>query len=426
LERENFLFIITDIKLEDGSGYEILEKSKQKNVLTPVIGITGYVDELEDTYMSINFDALIRKPLHLQDFLKKLNEVNSTYFQVFFYGSFSEFREASPETSDKKMVVFTTEEYAVDVQEYLEEKQLNSFGVVVPGFIYRSNVFESGIMTMFISKKATELKLCDSASLFDSDPEGTKSHLIFYDVCTLDLDEFCDKYGKKLESNYVLGVGCGDKYLRRGPALFDKKGFHDKSCLVISTSRRIYSESFLGLKTRGKPLTVEREGDVIKKINGENAGEYYLQLYQACEKDSVSDIYQIGIKYPFGFFDEDKKLTVRIPVDASEKGFRFIGGYTPGSKSYILQYDKNRAMDKLDELLTDFRIKERIDVPVITYCYGRYIGNREMFSLFELKKIFEHFPDTNFGFLSHGEIISGKNDKYKMQNYSVILSNIEV
>uniref|UniRef100_UPI0023555643 response regulator n=1 Tax=Flexistipes sinusarabici TaxID=2352 RepID=UPI0023555643 len=37
LERENFLFIITDIKLEDGSGYEVLEKAKRKNVLTPVI-----------------------------------------------------------------------------------------------------------------------------------------------------------------------------------------------------------------------------------------------------------------------------------------------------------------------------------------------------------------------------------------------------
>ncbi|TYB34481.1 MAG: response regulator, partial [Flexistipes sinusarabici] len=213
LEREDFLFIITDIKLEDGSGYEVLEKAKRKNVLTPVIGITGYVDELEDTYMSINFDALIRKPLHLQGFLKKLNEVNSKFFQIFFYGSFGEFREASPETSDKKMVVFTTEEYAAEVREYLKEKQLDSFGAVVPGFIYRSKVFENGIMTMFISHRATEIKLCDSGSLIVSDPENTKSHLVFYDVCTLDLEDFNDEYGKVFEDEYVLGIGCGDKYL---------------------------------------------------------------------------------------------------------------------------------------------------------------------------------------------------------------------
>ena len=384
------------------------------------------MDELEDTYMSINFDALIRKPLHLQGFLKKLNEVNSKFFQIFFYGSFGEFREASPETSDKKMVVFTTEEYAAEVREYLKEKQLDSFGAVVPGFIYRSKVFENGIMTMFISHRATEIKLCDSGSLIVSDPENTKSHLVFYDVCTLDLEDFNDEYGKVFEDEYVLGIGCGDKYLRKGPALFDKKGFYDKSCLVISTSRRIYSESFLGLKTVGEPLVVEKKGNIIKKINGKDACEYYLRLYQTYENDSVSNIYQAGIKYPFGFIDEDKQLIARVPVNDSEEGFRFIGGYTTCSSSYILQYDKDRAMSELDELLKYFRIKERIDMPVITYCYGRYTGNKDNFSFSELKKIFEYFPDINFGFLSHGEIISSKQDKYKMQNYSVILSNIEV
>jgi len=118
------------------------------------------------------------------------------------------------------MVIFTTEEYAVEVQEYLKEKKLDSFGVVVPGFIYRSKIFENGIMTMFISHRATEVKICDIRSLIDSDPENTKSHLVFYDVCTLDLEDFCEEYGKMFQDDYVLGVGCGDKYLKKRSSSF--------------------------------------------------------------------------------------------------------------------------------------------------------------------------------------------------------------
>jgi len=184
--------------------------------------------------------------------------------------------------------------------------------------------------------------------------------------------------------------------------------------------------TFWGLKRVGEPLEIEKENNVIKKINGENASEYYLRLFQTYENDSVSDIYQVGIKYPFGFIDEDRELIVRVPVDSSEEGFRFIGEYKTGNRGYVLQYDKDRAMTDLDELLKYFRIKEKIEVPVIAYCYGRYIENKDNFSVSELKKIFEYFPKINFGFLSHGEIIRSKHRKYKMQNYSVILSNIEV
>jgi len=391
-----------------------------------VIGITGYIEEIENTYMTINFDLVVKKPIKFEDFLKQINEIISKFFQIFFFKNYKQFESADIDKINKKSFVLTTEENAEDVQHYLNQKNLDIVGAVVPGFLYNSNIYEKGIMLVQMSSRASGVNICSMSDMNKSDLTSDYSVMVFYDVGTGDLESFCNNYERIFSDRYVLGIGCGDKHLTGVPSIFDKNGFYENSCIVLMTSRRLYSEYFLGLNAAAGPLGIIGDKNVVLKINNNNAYDFYMDFYEKTEGEKADSIQVAGLKYPFGFLDNDNTYVPRVPMERVNGGFRFIGDLKSNFEGYLLKYDETNSGEKLEEFLKYFRIKEKVAVPFITYCYGRYVGNKDRFSIKELKTIFKYFEKSNVGVLSHGEIVNRQNNIYRMLNYSVILSNFEV
>lgn len=426
IDREEFFFVVTDIMLGDGSGFEILEKVKFKSAWTPVIGITGYIEEIENTYMTINFDLLVKKPINFEDFLQKINDISNKFFQFFFFENYEQFENADIDKINKKSFVLTTEEYAEDVQHYLNNKNLDTVGAVLPGFLYNSNIYEKGILLVLMSSRVSGVNICSMSNMNKSDLTSDSSAMVFYDAVTGDFESFCNSYGDIFKGKYALGIGCGDKHLTDAPSVFDKNGFYANSCILFMTSRRLYSEYFLGLNAAAGPLSIIGDKNAVLKINNNNAYDFYMDFYEKTEGKKAESIQVAGLKYPFGFLDNDNTYVPRVPMERVNAGFSFIGDLKSNFEGYLLKYDETNSGKKLEEFLKYFRIKEKVAVPFITYCYGRYVGNKDRFSIKELKTIFKYFEKSNVGVLSHGEIVNRQNNIYKMLNYSVILSNFEV
>ncbi len=426
VEKEDFFLVVTDIMLGDGNGFEILEKVKLKNAWTPVIGITGYIEEIENTYMTINFDMLVKKPINFQDFLQKISEITNKFFQIFFFENYEEFENADIDKIDKKAFVFTTEEYAKNVQKYLNRKNLDIVVAVLPGFLYNSNIYEKGIMLVLVSNRESDINIYCMSDMSKSDFTSDSSVMVFYDAVTGDIERFCNNYERIFNGRYVLGIGCGDKHLTGEPSVFDKNGFYKNSCILLMTSRRLYSEYFYGLKVADGPLSIIGDKDVVLKINNNNAYNFYMDFYEKNEGKKADSILTAGLKYPFGFLDNDDKYVPRVPIKRVNEGFRFVGDLKCSSQGYFLEYDEDNSEKELEEFLKYFRIKEKVEILFVTCCYGRYLGNKERFFNKELKAISRYFKKNIIGVLSHGEIVNRHNNIYKMLNYSIIMSNIEV
>lgn len=76
LEKQSFSMIITDMKMPNMTGLELLEKVKEKFPETPVVLISGYsVDSMSDNDSGVKPDGFLSKPFMMSDveeILKKL------------------------------------------------------------------------------------------------------------------------------------------------------------------------------------------------------------------------------------------------------------------------------------------------------------------------------------------------------------------
>ena len=74
LESGEFAMIITDMRMPNMTGLELLEKVKSKHPKLPVVLISGYcVNDLEDSQSEIKADGFLGKPLMMSDIEKLLN-----------------------------------------------------------------------------------------------------------------------------------------------------------------------------------------------------------------------------------------------------------------------------------------------------------------------------------------------------------------
>lgn len=74
LEKGDFSMVITDMRMPNMTGLELLEKVKSKHPKLPVVLISGYcVNDLEESQSDIKADGFLGKPLMMSDIEKLLN-----------------------------------------------------------------------------------------------------------------------------------------------------------------------------------------------------------------------------------------------------------------------------------------------------------------------------------------------------------------
>ncbi len=76
LEKKTFSMVITDMRMPNMTGLELIEKVKQKFPKLPVVLISGYsVDSSEVTDENIKPDGFLAKPFMMSDIEKLLNSL---------------------------------------------------------------------------------------------------------------------------------------------------------------------------------------------------------------------------------------------------------------------------------------------------------------------------------------------------------------
>src|SRR5574344_340327 len=75
IEKENYDLLISDLRLPDGSGIDLLKWIHEKNKELPVIVMTSYADiQSAVQAMKLGASDYIAKPLNPEDLLSKINE----------------------------------------------------------------------------------------------------------------------------------------------------------------------------------------------------------------------------------------------------------------------------------------------------------------------------------------------------------------
>ncbi len=76
LEDKNFSLVITDMRMPNMTGLELLEKVKEKFPKMPVVLISGYsIGDFEDNKAANKPDGFLAKPFMMSDIEKLLNSL---------------------------------------------------------------------------------------------------------------------------------------------------------------------------------------------------------------------------------------------------------------------------------------------------------------------------------------------------------------
>jgi two-component system response regulator HydG len=76
LNRKKYDLVLCDVKMKPISGLEVLKKIKTSHPDTPVIILTGYVDDtIRNTAESMGSDDFLIKPIRRQDLISSINRV---------------------------------------------------------------------------------------------------------------------------------------------------------------------------------------------------------------------------------------------------------------------------------------------------------------------------------------------------------------
>lgn len=76
LEKEKFAMVITDLKMPNMTGLELLKNIKEKNPKLPVVLISGYsIKEISSDPNHLKPDGFLSKPFLMSDIEKLLNSL---------------------------------------------------------------------------------------------------------------------------------------------------------------------------------------------------------------------------------------------------------------------------------------------------------------------------------------------------------------
>lgn len=75
LNSEQFDIIVSDVRMPDGNGTEILTMIREKNIPSIVIMMSGYSSISEEEIYELGADAFFAKPFSIFDLLNKVKEL---------------------------------------------------------------------------------------------------------------------------------------------------------------------------------------------------------------------------------------------------------------------------------------------------------------------------------------------------------------
>ena len=76
IESGNIDFIISDVRMKNGSGLDLIEDCRSKNLSTPILLISGFSDISEEDARAKGAVGIISKPMDFDKILSIINQSN--------------------------------------------------------------------------------------------------------------------------------------------------------------------------------------------------------------------------------------------------------------------------------------------------------------------------------------------------------------
>jgi len=77
LERERVDVVLSDVRMPHGDGASVISRMRARGDQTPLIFLTGYADHADTSLMSLGAEALLGKPVVLEELTRLLASLPS-------------------------------------------------------------------------------------------------------------------------------------------------------------------------------------------------------------------------------------------------------------------------------------------------------------------------------------------------------------
>lgn len=316
----------------------------------------------------------------------------------------------------------------------LLHEQATIYTVVVPAIFWKTTLYRDAFLCCELSSHEN-ITFCSRTTQGSCHLlEDSNTLLVFVNWLDAHIYRYLDKLFSLTHENVtIMGVGCGQidgvpKAIlsRNGKALHD--GF-----LIASSHKHSCIETGHGAKFHdGYFIAHTQDGNHIMTINGENAFEFYANMlkHHFNEELSVENIFEMGLKYPFGISSTLRETPLRIPVSVHEGAIVVSGPIDEDSTLCLMKSTPHELMKAsvvaLETIKTHCPHLEEKSSFIIE-CMGRQSVLGKDFQQ-ELDVIASELQATQntFGVLSLGEIANNANQYIEYFNESCVIGLFDV
>ena len=331
--------------------------------------------------------------------------------------------------------------FAHEIIEYFNSRNLQVFGGIFPGVIYKGKMYEKGaIITTLPALKGLWLfddlrKEAEVHTLLDTIETGiNNTAFILYDAFTGRikhfLSEFFLRYGTSLT---YIGGGAGTSDYVQKPTVFTNKGIYQDAAVVavlqgnMSVSARHGWEVF-----KGPYLVTDSDKNIIKSINWQNAFEVYKgALKEEGIQIDEQSLYEVAWKHPLGVYRQDQEFILRSPIHVNKyRELVTIGEVPDNSAVYILKANNNSLLKASDMAVSE--INQSVSTPGLVFNaidYARKVNLKEAFGR-ELLNTYNRIKERNsransYGALTIGEIATFSSGSVELFNKSFVIGALD-
>lgn len=318
---------------------------------------------------------------------------------------------------DRVNIIFLTQEFLLQECSTISD-EFDFYTILIPGVIWEKEVRESGALICALKPDA-KIQFFDDEYPIDEhyEPSECNSFLVF-------LDGFNKASHEALEQLYesshvrakIFGAGVGTSEIENRYAITHKMQVKSNGILTIMAQLPVSLGVQHGFSLSSGYFVAKGKGNTITSINSQNPFEFY-QNYLRKHFDITLDatnVFEIGIQYPFGIGSTTDVQTLRTPVTTNEKGEIILAGPVDENTTLCILETTQEDIQKGSQCALEKALKNKNGYTTcfLISCVGRRLYFGDDYNA-NIKKLYEKLEDmqTVFGILSMGEIANNA-DRY--------------
>jgi hypothetical protein len=307
------------------------------------------------------------------------------------------------------------------------------YTITVPAVIWQSSLHHDALLCCELCC-ASNILFCQTEN--DASPQTIlQSHTIMMFVDWMDpkIYGYLDKLFSLTSQNVtIMGAGCGRTDGRNLPIITRNKEALTNGFLVIfGTNASLVGSAHGSEFYRGHFIAQIENSNRITTINGESAFPFYQKIVQEhfCEEVTPENIFNIGLKYPFGLGGLNGEQALRVPASVENNSILVAGPMDEEVTICLMKSTPNTflkasymAIDTGKLNVRDLKSKECF----VIECAGRYSLLGEDFKQELDAIVYEmHGASKIYGVLSLGEIANNASQYIEYFNESCVIGVLD-